>query len=78
MNVSKWTFEVTPNYPVKLRKTEDGRFRLTTSALQGKEWVGETESEVMKSFQADMNNEYDRLMFEDQPGWMKEAKEGKW
>lgn len=78
MNISKWAFEGTPNYPVKVTKGEDGMFRVTTSAIKGKEWAGESTEDAMRAFNLDMQKEYDRLMFENQPNWMKEVEKGEW
>lgn len=78
MNISNNAWEGTPNYPVEVKKGDDGQFHVTTSMMQGKEWVGESVEMAMRSFQQAMNEEYDRLFTETEPQWVKDVKKGEW
>ena len=78
MNVSKWAFEGTPNYPVKLTKVSEGEFKVTSVAVKDREWVGETEEKAMKVFRDDMAKEHERLQLDNQPKWMEDVKKGEW
>jgi hypothetical protein len=78
MNISKWAYDGTPNYPVKIENVAEGRVKLTSLALKGKEWFGESDSAVLKTFNTDMQQEYDRMHFDSQPKWMDEMKKGEW
>jgi hypothetical protein len=78
MNISKWAYEGTPNYPVRVTQKDDGLFYVTTQAIKDKEWTGESVDQAMRSFSKSMDEEYDRLMENTQPEWMKAVKDGTW
>jgi deoxyribodipyrimidine photolyase-like uncharacterized protein len=77
MNISSWEDETLPNYPVQVKKVSDGQFKVTSDALKGREWVGESEELAMRSFNDDMSKEHVRLAREETPKWMKDVAEGK-
>ena len=73
MDVSDWTYEGAPNYPLKVTRRE-GQSVVTSSRLKDREWVGATEEQALRAFRHDTQAQYDQEVLGKEPAWMTEER----